>query len=399
MSPRARAALAAALLAVACAKERPAPPLPKNVVKLGGNPITDDTAERNDLASLVNGGTVIDRSGETMLEFAAVNAIDSDPDSQWTNPPHDLPQSITIALPARSEVASVGFRTMAKDAHALKEARVESSIDGAVFSPLANVTLKAIADAQFFNVPATTARQLRVTILSGYGKTKDVKLNSLLVRGKELEPVATPEIGGTWRINGREATFIQHGTHVDGLMAVGAHPMMIEGGCVGNRLFRFAWMRGNDYGIAAATVSGNRLSGVSWHEEAIPLFLNEAWLGEKSAGKAAALQSGEQFAIAYLRRTGRWPLFGGDVDALAKVITNAPVALQLVAHEFREATPAANRARAERQLAGLREALKSRGVDLGKLQFVVAGSDKPRQQPVNQIMRELYSTVDLEIRR
>jgi hypothetical protein len=412
---RALAALAASLFLAACAKEEPAaPPPPKAEVQ---HAAVSDGPERNDLAALTNGGVVIDRSGETTLELGAVGLIDGDPESFWMGIPHYVPQSATIALSARSRVESIGIRTTRRADVAVKDFRVEASNDGRTFSPLLTASLKPIQDPQFFNVPATEASFLRLTLLSSSGKNNDMYAASFIVRGKEVEPIAAPQLAGAWSINGREASFDQRGNHVVGQLALGKQTMIIDGGADANRMVRLNWIRGNDYGMTALSVSrdGRHLSGLMWHEEAIPLFFSEQWFGEKKASaNATAAFNRDGFAIAYLQRTGRWPLFGlhfnadGTLDehdsddelaVLVRVIAGAPLPLRLVSHELREATPAANRARATRALTSLTEVLKKRGVNLSKIELVAAGSENTRQTPFTNATRALYSSVDLEIRR
>jgi hypothetical protein len=85
-----------------------------------------------------------------------------------------------------------------------------------------------------------------------------------------------------------------------------------------------------------------------------------------------------------LRRTGRFSLYDdSDLPRLLQLVPNT----QLVAHEFRFATAEENRHAAQQALDRLHRP------------GIAQGSDNPRQLPVTQPMRELYSTVDLEIRR
>ncbi len=180
-------------------------------------------------------------------------------------------------------------------------------------------------------------------------------------------------------------------------------------------MLRLLWVRGLEFGYAAMTVSrdGKHLSGIDWHEEPIPLFFDDTWFGER-VGDAAPADETQRFADTFLRRSGRWPLFGlsfradGSLDAAASettlrvlvtLMTKPPGPIRFVSHEFREATAAANHTRAQRALDALRAELAHRGADLANVQFIAAGSDHPRQLAVTQPMRELYSSVDLEIQR
>jgi len=68
-----------------------------------------------------------------------------------------------------------------------------------------------------------------------------------------------------------------------------------------------------------------------------------------------------------------------------------PPGTRIIAHEFREATPEKNKQRAQREIERLRAA------GLKDVTFVAAGSDAPRQEPVTEPMRLMYSSVDVEI--
>lgn len=376
---------------------------------------SDDREERNSLASLANGATVIDRTGEAYLALSAVNVIDGNPEGVWLAPPGDLPQSVTIGLPARTRITSVGLRSQAKDAFHLRKARVEGATADGTFQLVTEVTLKDGPELQLFDVKPVETDRVRVTMLSGPVPGHEVRLDSFVVRGQELEPPAFPRIAGSWKVNGRDTAFAQSGDHVTGVMQMGKEPLHLEGGVDGSRMLRLLWVRGLEFGVAAMTVSrdGKHLSGIDWHEEPIPLFFDDSWFGER-VGDVTPADETQLFAVSYLRRCGRWPLFGlsfradGSLDAAASdttlrvlitLMTKPPRPIRFVSHEFREATAAANHTHAQRALDALRAELARRGANLANVQFITAGSDHPRQLAVTQTMRELYSSVDLEIQR
>jgi nucleotide-binding universal stress UspA family protein len=166
-------------------------------------------------------------------------------------------------------------------------------------------------------------------------------------------------------------------------------------------MWRFEWIRGAEFGYAAFAVSpdGLHLDGVQWHEEAIPFFFGDAWFGERD--KQCAVEIKDVVADEFLRRAGRHSLYVLDADEirwLAAKLRQFPKS-RLVAHEFREATPAANRARAQRALDSLAKALQNAGVEPRGVTFVAAGSDNARQIPGSEAARELYSSIDLEVGR
>lgn len=412
-----RAALAALLLLTAC--RRTHEPASLNRASTASPLLTesssDDRDERHNLASLANGACLAERTGEAYLAVSAMNLIDGNPDSYWLGPPHDMPQSVTIALPARARIESIGVRSHTKADFELRDARLEASSGDGPFATVATITLKDAPGMQFFDIAPVEADRLRLTFVSGPIPSHEVLVDSFIARGHELESPPPPRVAGTWRVNGNEASLAQFGNHLVGAMVINDVPMHVEGGIEANRLLRLLWIRGPEFGIAAVSVSrdGKHLSGMDWHEEPIPLFYDTAWFGDRVSDAVPADDS-DTFAINYLRTTGRWPLFGlafgpdGSLDVAAsdhelrlisKLIGTAPVQLRIVSHEFRETSPQANAASAKHALDALRTELAHRGVNVAKVQFLTAGSDSPRQLAVTDVMRQLYSSVDLEIRR
>ncbi len=373
----------------------------------------DDSAERASLLDLAHGATVTDRTGEAMLEVSALRAIDGDPASFWMTPPHDLPQSMIIALPARSRIDKVGIRTIAKGGFTANHVAFECSLDGRAFTPLATIKSADTSDPQLFDVKPAEATSLRVTMVDSLLPQHDVRLCSILARGAELESPHPGDITGCWIVNGREARFARRGAHVIGVLEMGREPIRFDGGFDG-RIYRLNWIRGNDYGMALITVApdGRHLSGIEWHEEVVPLFFGDSWFGEKRTCAASIADAGE-VALGLLRRVGRFSLYALrfrsdeslDVEASSDVLrsligfTQNRKDLRFVAHEFRQPTPARNREVSQRLLASLRQQLESTGVNVNGIDFVAQGSADPRQQPTTESMRALYSSVDLEIRR
>lgn len=374
----------------------------------------DDSAERASLLDMAHGATVVSRTGETMLEVSALRAVDGDFGSFWMNPPHNLPQSLVVALPARSTIDRIGIRTVPKGGFTAKHVSFEISNDGQTFTPMATITSTDTKNPQWSATKPADALYVRVTMLDSFLPDHDVRLNSVLASGKELEPPHPGEIAGCWSVNGRDARFVRRGGRVLGAMQLGQQPIRFDGGFDG-RIYRLNWIRGNDYGLALLTVApdGHALSGLEWHEEAIPLFVSDSWFGDLRPCSGATAQPGEELEP-LLHRVGRFPLFGlrfrpdGSLDvrqsaeildSLVRLLRNAHGNLRFVAHEFRQPSPAANRDLAQRELDALRRQLTSAGAAVSGIDFVAQGSDSPRQEPVTESMRALYSSVDLEIRR
>lgn len=355
---------------VACRREPP--PAPRQPARQAAVD-NDDSDERASLTNIARGATIISRTAENFLGVAADGAIDGDPSTFWQNPPHDLPQSIVIGLPARARIDRVGIRSSKRE-YTANHVQFETSLDGATWRPLATVAVAVKPAAQWFDVTPTEASFLRVTAVDG--RPADVRLYSILARGAELEPPHPGAIEGCWTLNGSPAVFEKRGGRILGAVAIGNQPIYLDGGSDG-RGYRFVWTRGDDYGLALITVSpdGKHLTALVWHEEPIPMFRADSWFGEPAP--CGALRPREDVPQTLLRRVGRYSAFG---DYL-------PPGDRVVVHEFREATPEKNKQRAQREIERLR------------VTGVAAGSDAPRQQPATEAMRLLYSSVDVEIRR
>ena len=369
-----------ALILAACRREAPRPAAGAAAATL------DDRAERVSLTNIVRGATIISRTGESFLAVAADAAIDGDPVTFWANPPHDLPQSIVIGLSARSRIDRVGMRTPRR-VYTANHVQFEGSLDGTSWRPIATIAAAEKDAPQWFSVPPAEASFLRVTMVDG--RPADVRLQSVLAAGKELEPAHVGAIGGCWSFNGSPAYFEQRGGRILGVVAVGNQPVYLDGGVAG-RVYRFVWIRGNDYGLALMTVSADsrHLTALSWHEEAITMFRAGSWFGERCAPGAPHPPLREDVPIALLQRAGRYSVFSGYIPHLS-------IPMQIVVHEFREPTAEANKQRAQHVADALAAVLHAPP----SVTFVAAGSDAPRHPPVTDAMRLMDSSVDVEIRR
>ena len=411
-----RSAAVAAVLATALAGcDRPETvreQIPFNPVPLETRPL-DETDERSSIIGLARGTAIVARSGEAFGPVSAMNAIDGNPGSFWVSPPHDLPQWIILAMPARTRIERVGIRTKKGGQYTANHIRFEWSADGNRWEPLTTIESADTNDAQWWPVPAVEARQLRVTMVESRHPGGDVRLHSILANGAELEPGHAGTIDGCWNINGLTAQFVTRGSQIRGSLSMGMEPLELDGG-TDDRTVRFVWTRGNDYGLAllAVTPDGKHLSGMSWHEEAIPMFYADAWFGERV--QCGAPWTPVDVPLRLMRRAGRYSAFGlsfrgdGELDSeksapalttMAGLLRSAGGHAQVVAHEFRGKTLQADHDRSARELESVRQALTAAGVDLTPVRFVAAGRASPRQEPVTEPMRAIYSSIDVEIRR
>jgi hypothetical protein len=402
-----RRALLALLLIAGCT--RPAPERPEDQ-RLPSNLPADIANERSSLLDVTRGATIVSRTGEAMLITSAIATIDGEIGTFWTPPPHDYPQSIVIALAAPSRIDRVGFRSLAASHAEANHVTFERSVDGANWLPLATMTTHHVSTAQWLDVAPAEAAYLRVTIPDAAYAEHDARVHSLLARGTGLALPKNAPIDGCWSINGEAAKFTQHAARVTGVVEQNKQPLFLTGGSNG-RIWRFNWIRGNDYGYTALTVSpdGKHLSALNWHEEAIPLFTAFPWFGDR--GGCAATPLRDDVPIALLHRAGRVSLFALQFDengnlladasreelqSMASIIRGVPGPLRVIAHEFRQDSKR-NKEITEREIASVRAALAN--FDLTRVEFVAAGSDSPRQVPESDAARAIYSSVDVEVRR
>ncbi|HKO56374.1 MAG TPA: discoidin domain-containing protein [Thermoanaerobaculia bacterium] len=364
-------------------------------------PKTED-AERENLLNYAHGAVAVSRTAEATRKGSIVRLIDGDrePGSFWSTPPHDTEQTLVFALPSRTRVTRVGAQNGGGGTDAL---RFEASLDGQAFRDLATVTLQRNQEPQLFDVPPTEAAYLRVSTPAT--DRLFIGLNSVHARGVALEPVRPGSMDGCWAIDAEHAAMTQQGAYVFGQLG----ELLLDGGSDG-RFYRFAWIKGNEYGLAAISVTpdGRHMSGIKWHEEADPLFVGTTWIGEKTECAQQPRISDAVFR-AYLEKQGRFPMYGLRFDDEGRLMeAESAVMLErlvqmkdvrIVANELRQPTVARNRAVAQAKLDTLRAALVKRGVDLTRFELVNHGSEQPHRPAETEATRSLYGAVDLELRR
>jgi len=402
-----RRVFVALLLIASCSRSEPQRAAPAG---LPSKLPTDVINERSSLLDVARGATIVSRTGEALLTTSAMNTIDGEIGTFWLPPPPDYPQSIVIALAAPSRIDRVGFRSLIGRRAEANHVTFERSLDGANWLPLASMTSRKIDQAQWTDVAPADAAYLRVTIPDAAYAERDARIHSLFAHGTELAAPKNAAIDGCWSINGEGAKFAQHGARVTGVVEQAKKPLFLAGGTNG-RIWRFNWVRGNDFGYTALTVSpdGKHLSALNWHEEAIAVFTAFPWFGDR--GDCAGTPLRDDVPIALLHRAGRVSLFALQFDAngnlladasreelesLTSIIRGVPVPIRIVAHEYRHDSKR-NKEIAEREIASVRAALAN--VDLSRVEFVAAGSDSPRHAPESDAARAIYSSVEVEVRR
>lgn len=355
----------------------------------------DDAPDRDNLANLAYGASIASRTGESTLDYSAVQLIDGDPVSTWLSPLHAPEQSIVVALPSRSRIEQLGAHRGASPRSGVNSLRIERSLDGVTFEPYTILHLAANGLYQMSPVPPAEATYLRVTTAEPTGAW--AQLNSFVVRGKPVEPVAPRSLDGCWSINrNTAASFEQHGNSFSGSIG----DLSVDGGSDG-RAFRFVWTRGPQFGMGILTLTpdGRHLTGIKWYEEANPLFLGGSWFGDRVSCGAKHAKREDVFPV-FLNRFGRFPFYSLSFDEQAKLLPGSEPALDRLAKHLaanpRTLWNLTNHGDA-RRLATLRAALAQRGVNLANVAFVQATA--PRREAFTQPTRALYDNIDLEIRR
>ena len=365
-----------------------------------------DAQERGNLLNIALGASVVSRTAELTLDQSALRAIDGDPENGWLSPSDDWKQTIVFALPSLAHVEKIGIKTPRAPLFHASAIQVDSSIDGANFSPLATLKIASADDPQLFPVAPRDLVYLRVTILESSGHY--ARLDSVQAQGKLLQPIEQKPIDGCWSINGLAASFTTDRGRTTGFIA-GDHPMSFDGATDGV-VYRFIWTSGPDYGFGAidTTPDGKHLSGLRWYVEPIGFSAAESWFGEKAKCNPATRQP-DNPATQFLQRTKRLPLYGLHFDANGSINeTESTAALdrlaavardkryRLVSREFRMGNPAANRQRSQQRLDSLRAVLKKRGVDPDRFDWQAIGNDSPPRPIETEIQRVLYGVIELQ---
>ena len=412
MRTKALAAALALALAFGCGKSKGREQQPVKTAAPAAPAMTAaDLEERQNLLNIAYGASVVSRTAENALEASAIRAIDGDSASAWSSPPDDPRQTMVFALPARSRIEQIGVRMPAAARLRVKTAEFETSLDGEKFTPLLKQTFNDFAEIQLFPVTPTEALYVRVNTLETTGRFATIQ--SVQVRGKLLErPVAQP-IDGCWTVNGQPARFTTVGGSIRGVIG-SSDPIRLDGAAEGP-VYRFAWTKKGDWGFAVltATPDSKHLSAAKWFQEPIAYDYGDSWFGDRSTcGVAEPADTSVPLALRFLDRLHRYPLFGLHFDETGRLSEPESVTalellanlsaqhssqrFRLVSNEYRGASTDDNRRRAQARLDSLRAVLQQRGVDLGRFEFVAAGSDRPPQRIENEIMRVLYSVVDIE---
>jgi hypothetical protein len=389
-----RFALSLLLLGIACTRaEEPAAPERPAVAP----------PETTNLLNLAAGAVALDRTAEMTYESSVVHALDGTSATYWSSPPDGPNQTLTFALPALTRLTHVGASTAAEPANAPATIEFEVSADGAEWTPLTIMRVTPSHDFQKVAAGAET-RFLRVTTSAPPHQAFAV-IRSVVAEGRELEPPRPGSIDGCWWIDGMPARFERRGSRFTGVILTPERPLYLDGGFDG-RAYLAMWLKAPMWGHAALTVSpdGRHLSILQWHEDVVWDHTGEGHVGQRADCTDAPF---EQAAIVdgVLARAGRYSMYGlrfdtqerltadsgPAVDALMQLLArHASQRFRIVAREFHKGSP-------ERRLASLREALRDRGADVARIEFVDAGSDPAGRAISTELEKRFVGTMELEV--
>ncbi len=401
------AVVAVALLVAFCApREGAKAPAPKPAAAAA-------KAAAPNLLSMTAGAAVVSRTAEALLDASAVRAIDTDPGTMWVSPPDDPKQTLIFSLPGRANITAVGIRKGLRPELRPVAVQIDASLDGQTFTPLTTIKPSKGDAPDIVRVLPAEAAFLRFSVLGG--QDRYVQIAEVEADGAQIGVPPLPSLNGCYSVNGAAASFVQNGSDVAGEVALGSQTTVLEGGSDGH-FFRFAWIRGKEYGLAAISVTpdGQHLSGIVWHEEAIQQtqFMAPDWLGDRAACEHPSAPSASVFR-SYLQREHRFPLYGLRFDpsgrlheedsaaTLSRVTAflsaNPRLPVRFVAHELLHSTPDENRRIAQARVDSLRAALLKNGVNLANVTFLAPGADTPHRQATTTLTRAMYSSLDLEV--
>jgi hypothetical protein len=399
-----RSAIALALiLALSGCERSPAAP------EQGARILRDD---QPNLLTMLNGATVVDRTGEASLSLSAIHAVDGDHSSVWATPPGDLQQTVTIALGREAMVSRVGFRLDPRLSHPARSLFFEGSQGGSEFAPLGTIEAEQTAET-WLEIEPVAVTHLRVTIRRAFAEHSPyAEVPTLLADGETRMLPPVPDLEGRWRINDFEATISTAERVVHGVTT--EDPPRVFRGAWDGRAVRFAWSRGLEHGVGilAADSPGKALNAMMWHRKAHPPFAMPVWFGERT-GEPEEVVNAPPIMDAFFRTEGTFPLHDLVFDGAALlpgseqtlrylvqlIRANPAGTFRLAAHYVSEGTEREDLEMSQRRLASLRGELERLGLPSELAGYDAAARRDLRDLPWTQAELLLNNRIDLELTR
>ncbi|MFN2238619.1 MAG: discoidin domain-containing protein [Thermoanaerobaculia bacterium] len=365
------------------------------------------------LLTMLNGATVVDRTGEASLQLSAIHAIDGDHSTVWATPPDDLEQTVTIALGREVMVKRLGihFGSMrtTQPAGALL---FEGSLGGAEFTPLGTIEAQRQPE-NWLEIEPIAVSHLRVTILRAFAENStSAQVPTLLADGETQLLPPVPDLRGHWRINNFEATISTAERVIQGVTT--EDPPRVFRGAWDGRAVRLSWSRGLEHGVGllVAEPEGKALNAIMWHLKAHPPFATPVWFGERS-GKPEGVVTAPSIKDAFFRTEGRFPMhdlvFDGaallpgseqTLRSLVRLIEANPAGtFRFAAHYVSEGTEREDIEMSKRRLDSLRGELERLGLAPDLAGYDAAARRDLRDLPWTQVELLLNNRIDLELTR
>jgi hypothetical protein len=359
----------------------------------------DVDIDADNLLNLAYGASVVSRTGESNLEYSAMQAIDGYSGTYWSSPPGGPRQTLVFALPSRARIDRLGVTGFLETPPG--KIRFDASLDGKQWREVATQNPEASNAPQIADVKPFEARYLRLETIEPRATYE--MFRSVHAIGAELARPQPRNFGDCWTINGVTTQIVQDGARITGVMA-STPPTFLEGGTDG-RVAMLMWRRAPNWGYATVTMDADTrtLSGLTMYQEIATANAAAAWFGKPCAATPATLPPIPPPAL-----SPRWSMYGvafdardqlledvsrSTLDTAAEILRTTPGRFRITSHELR-VDAAENRTAA--RIASLRAALQKRGIDLTRIDFVAAGNRWSDPPIVAAIQRLLASRVDLE---
>lgn len=371
--------------------------------------VTEDLKTQKNLLAFGAGTLVVDKTSESVNDKAWF--IIDEATFYWQSDDGKIEnQSITLELPARTTLKTVGFDTAqptyydhrtAKDV--LVEISATSPTDG--FEQILAATLAEDKDGQNFPVEREIAgRFVRVTARNNHGSQKAILIKEVLGYGEQQPQQPIPNVSGTYKFGDYgELHLKQEGTSVIGCYQY--NEGIVEGTIDGRTLSLARAEMDNTKGFAAVNFieDGKKFISTVWSAGGTKDY-DRLVMGEKTSDKIgnckhfADLDAGSQDAVKNkleenLEKTGRAVLYGINFDfnsdkiraesrpTLEKVVAllkeKPDWRLTIEGHTDNIGGEAFNQTLSEKRAAAVKNYLTSAGIDQSRLSSVGLGLSKP----------------------
>ncbi len=382
------------LLALACERKPEAPPPPpKSAIQVEPDP------DAENLLSLAYGAAVVSRTGELNLESSAAHAIDNMAPTAWVSSPGAPDEVIVYSLLAPAKLTRVGV-TLNHGDRVPRAIAFDTSMDGKAWRELITIEPANNDDRQLWPVKEVVTQYIRIRSLE---KEKYyVRVRNFHAMGNEVAPPVTPPFTGCWTINGSSARIVQDGARITGVIETDP-PIVIDGG-TDNRVALAMWRQGPNWGYAALTRTpdGKHLTGIRIFEEFDVRNAADAWFGGRCIrpirpiGPIGPISPMSLYGLVF-DPTDRLveDLSAAQLDAVVPLLKETSQRIRVVSHELRYDTAEENRRHTAARIDSLRAALRSRGVNVDRIDFVAAGSDWTGPSIYTTLQRLFASRVEL----